>query len=50
MPKLIAALVFVAVLIAAYFAVVLNWNYSTGERAAGSEGLQEEKVNKFSRK
>ena len=33
MPKLIAALVFVAVLIAAYFAVVLNWNYSTGERA-----------------
>ena len=33
MPKLIAALVFVALLVAAYFALVLNWNYSTGERA-----------------
>ena len=33
MPKLIAALVFVALLVAAYFALVLNWSYSTGERA-----------------
>jgi hypothetical protein len=33
MLKLIAALVFVALLVAAYFALVLNWNYSTGERA-----------------
>ena len=39
MPKLIAALVFVAVLIAAYFAVVLNWNYSTGERAGWLQKL-----------
>ena len=33
MLKLIAALVFVALLVAAYFALVLNWSYSTGERA-----------------
>jgi hypothetical protein len=33
MLKLIAALVFTALLVAAYFALVLNWNYSTGERA-----------------
>ena len=33
MLKLIAALVSVALLVAAYFALVLNWNYSTGERA-----------------
>lgn len=39
MPKLIAALVFVVVLIAAYFAVVLNWNYSTGERAGWLQKL-----------
>jgi hypothetical protein len=39
MPKLIAALVFVAVLIAAYFAAVLNWNYSTGERAGWLQKL-----------
>ena len=39
MPKLIAAFVFVAVLIAAYFAVVLNWNYSTGERAGWLQKL-----------
>ena len=39
MPKLIAALVFVAVLVAAYFAVVLNWNYSTGERAGWLQKL-----------
>lgn len=39
MPKLIAALVFVALLVAAYFAVVLNWNYSTGERAGWLQKL-----------
>ncbi len=39
MPKLIASLVFVAVLVAAYFAVVLNWNYSTGERAGWLQKL-----------
>ena len=33
MLKLIAALVSVALLVAAYFALVLNWSYSTGERA-----------------
>jgi hypothetical protein len=33
MLKLIAALVFVALLVAAYFALVLHWSYSTGERA-----------------
>jgi hypothetical protein len=39
MPKLIAALVFIAVLIAAYFAMVLNWNYSAGERAGWLQKL-----------
>jgi hypothetical protein len=39
MPKLIAALVFVALLVAAYFAAVLNWNYSTGERAGWLQKL-----------
>jgi hypothetical protein len=41
MPILIAVVV-VAVLVAGYFAVVLNWNYSTGERAGW--------VQKFSKK
>ena len=39
MPKLIAALVLVALLVAAYFAAVLNWNYSTGERAGWLQKL-----------
>jgi hypothetical protein len=39
MPKLIAAAVFLALLVAAYFAVVLNWNYSTGERAGWLQKL-----------
>ncbi|MFN7570405.1 MAG: hypothetical protein ACK5TK_02950 [Betaproteobacteria bacterium] len=42
MGKLIAALVVLAALVAGYFAVVLNWNYSTGERAGW--------VQKFSKK
>ena len=39
MPKLIAAAAFLALLVAAYFAVVLNWNYSTGERAGWLQKL-----------
>jgi hypothetical protein len=39
---LFAAIVVIAVLVAGYFAVVLNWSYSTGERAGW--------VQKFSKK
>ncbi|MFN9477982.1 MAG: hypothetical protein ACK6C0_00580 [Betaproteobacteria bacterium] len=42
MGKFIAALVVLALLVAGYFAAVLNWNYSTGERAGW--------VQKFSKK
>ncbi|MCX7893435.1 MAG: hypothetical protein N2544_13880 [Burkholderiales bacterium] len=40
--KILLVFVVLAALLAAYFAVVLNWNYSTGERAGW--------VQKFSRK
>jgi hypothetical protein len=33
MIRLLAVLVFIAVLVAGYFAVALNWSYSSGERA-----------------
>jgi hypothetical protein len=33
MIRLLAALVFIALLVAGYFAVALNWSYSSGERA-----------------
>ena len=40
--SIVIAIVVLAALVAGYFAIVLNWNYSTGERAGW--------VQKFSRK
>ncbi len=37
--RLLLILVVLALLVAAYFAVVLNWNYSTGERAGWVQKL-----------
>ena len=41
LKRLFLALLVLALLVAAYFAVVLNWNYSTGDRAGWVQKLSD---------